>query len=906
MKQRWKKTVSRLLTICLVLSLLPAMPVKADGTGGIIIDVPPISELTVDGEPEDPDYGTISVEARAASGGAISYQWVYIKRYPDGSSVMFGPSGGVNSSLSLPGDLDYELFPGEYEFYCELTAGGATVRSSSTIVTVRRLVYGGTRTGEAKVKSGQAVQAYEYALPELPTGIYYDTTGNADNTLVSGTPRVVHDPYDGAKLVFDTTGQSAGTSDTITLDLIGASYYEDSTFTLNVTAVDKVPLTITGMTRADATYSGRGWSGYTGSPSAANYPGGFTYSYAGREGTVYGDSSEAPLNAGNYTLTVSPADADYEGTASIDFSIGKKEVRVVSSNYFMGRQGALPEIGEDIWVQYVGFVGTDTMDNCLSDSAVLRLNVTDSNTPGTYPIDFLTEARLNDHGNVNYFLSHEAATLTISPFSNNTQVLQINLPSAVIDSGTSQTVPSITASVANNVSSHTVSATVSDGATWALYRDEALTQQITDRTVSLAEGANTVYLAVTAESGMASRRYRVTITRRSAGTQSDPPPDSGSGTGSSTGNQENTSVYKATGSDSSWKAIGESIGRGGSDQVTVEMRGTSVIPASILETIAGRDVTVSFDLGGGVSWNISGSDLKALTEKEEFDGWKALDMKATVGSSNIPAGTLEDFAKQLGQEDTGEIVPVRLNHEGDFGFTAYLSVYIDSAKAGKTANLFYYNPATKQMEFQYAGVINERGYVEFPFTHASDYAIALDDGKLLQAELDKVTVSPVKKTLYSGGNTGKEANIRISLPDSLKNLSKEDSLYPAVTYTSSNPKVVSVTAAGKVKALKAGKATITATVTAGEATRTLTTVITVKKAYIKLVKEKKSFKTGESYTYQAIGCGITADKITWSTAKKAVVVIDKKTGKAAAKSKGTDYVTAKYGSIRKTIKVTVK
>jgi hypothetical protein len=336
------------------------------------------------------------------------------------------------------------------------------------------------------------------------------------------------------------------------------------------------------------------------------------------------------------------------------------------------------------------------------------------------------------------------------------------------------------------------------------------------------------------------------------------------------------------------------------------MRGTTVIPGSVMETIAGKKITVTFDLGDGIAWKISGSSLKEREESGQITVWKDLDMKTTVGSRDIPVKILKNFKEQLGQEVIGEIVQLSLNHEGSFGFQTYLSVYIDSAKDGKTANLFYYNPATKGLEFQYAGVINEKGYAEFPFTHASDYIIVVDDGKLLQTELDKFTISPVRKTLYTGGNTGKEIQIQISLPDSLKNLEKEDGLYPTLTYTSANPKIAYVTETGKIRASKAGKATITTTVTVGEATKVLTTTITVKKAYIKLAEGKSSLKKEESFTYQAVGYGITADKISWSTVKRSVVVINKKTGKATAKSTGTDYVAAKYGSIQKIIKVTVK
>lgn len=235
-----------------------------------------------------------------------------------------------------------------------------------------------------------------------------------------------------------------------------------------------------------------------------------------------------------------------------------------------------------------------------------------------------------------------------------------------------------------------------------------------------------------------------------------------------------------------------------------------------------------------------------------------------------------------------------------------LSVCVGSKMAGRMANLYYYNRNTGKLELMSMAVADSESYATFPFNHASDYAIVMDNGANLQTELDKLTLAPAKKTLYVGGDIGKSTALKLNLPDSLSTLAEEDSLHPTVTYTSSNPKVATVTTKGKVNAKKVGKATITATVTVGGVSRILTTDITVKKAYIKLVEYKSSLEKGESFTYTVIGYGVSKDKITWSTTKKAIVVIDKKTGKAVAKTAGTDTVVAKYGAIKLTIKVTVK
>lgn len=57
--------------------------------------------------------------------------------------------------------------------------------------------------------------------------------------------------------------------------------------------------------------------------------------------------------------------------------------------------------------------------------------------------------------------------------------------------------------------------------------------------------------------------------------------------------------------------------------------------------------------------------------------------------------------------------------------------------------------------------------------------------------------------------------------------------------------------------MQKGKVTITATIRTGDMTQTLRQTITIKKAYIKLVKTKSSLKKGDSFTYRAKGYGVS-------------------------------------------------
>lgn len=81
------------------------------------------------------------------------------------------------------------------------------------------------------------------------------------------------------------------------------------------------PLTVV---QGDITY------GTAVSPSVSNTPAGagtITYTYVGLDGTTY-NSSDAPTNAGKYTVTATCEDANYIYTGSVDFQILPKEIKV--------------------------------------------------------------------------------------------------------------------------------------------------------------------------------------------------------------------------------------------------------------------------------------------------------------------------------------------------------------------------------------------------------------------------------------------------------------------------------------------------------------------------------------------------------------------------------------------------
>ena len=334
-------------------------------------------------------------------------------------------------------------------------------------------------------------------------------------------------------------------------------------------------------------------------------------------------------------------------------------------------------------------------------------------------------------------------------------------------------------------------------------------------------------------------------------------------------------------------------------QITIDMGSSTVVPGSVLEALRGKKLAVTFVMAEGIEWVIEGEDFNKVGEGKGI--LRDIDLKVSKNSSKIPADKLSLLEKQHG------VVPLQLTlaYSGYFGFGATLRIRLDEKEAGRMGNLYYYNPATGRLTLQEFGTCEKDGYIELLFTHASDYVLVMDDGTLLQAEMNKIKITPTKKTLYVGGTTDKNANIKLTYPNSLKEQQRY-SKKGHTTYQARNKKVASVSTTGKIAALKQGKTSITTKITLHGVSVSIPCDITVKNASLKIVERTGSMNKGDKFTFRAIGYGIKPSNISWSTTNQSILKIDKKKGTVTAISKGTAYVVAKYGKIRVTYKVVVK
>ena len=160
--------------------------------------------------------------------------------------------------------------------------------------------------------------------------------------------------------------------------------------------------------------------------------------------------------------------------------------------------------------------------------------------------------------------------------------------------------------------------------------------------------------------------------------------------------------------------------------VIVNVNGTTAIPEDVFNSMSGKDVNVVFKVGENATWVVKGKDIKNKLSK-------AIDLGVTLGKSDIPS----DKIKALAGDNAS--IELSLAHDGEFGFTATLRLYVGTQYNGKYANLYYYNEKTGNLEYVKAVKVNADGAVEYEFVHASDYVIVMSNADMKPADAAPAT-----------------------------------------------------------------------------------------------------------------------------------------------------------------------
>ena len=201
----------------------------------------------------------------------------------------------------------------------------------------------------------------------------------------------------------------------------------------------------------------------------------------------------------------------------------------------------------------------------------------------------------------------------------------------------------------------------------------------------------------------------ITTDRRSSGgSSSRPSRDEGPSTGDSDG----------------WKDIQDEIADAeDGDTITIDMGDETEVPGEIFEEVAGKDVDVEIDLGGGVSWTVNGQDVPEGVSLSD------LDLGVSMDTKGIPVNVFNAVTGEYGS------VQFTLAHDGAFGFALTLTAPLGRENAGYWANLYYYNERGRELEFVTSARIARDGSAALRLEHASQYAVVIDDESHEPAEL---------------------------------------------------------------------------------------------------------------------------------------------------------------------------
>lgn len=150
------------------------------------------------------------------------------------------------------------------------------------------------------------------------------------------------------------------------------------------------------------------------------------------------------------------------------------------------------------------------------------------------------------------------------------------------------------------------------------------------------------------------------------------------------------------------------------DTVTIDMNGETEVPAEVFEEVAGKDVTVEINLGGGVSWSVNGTDVPEGVSLAD------LDLGVSLGTSGISLDVINFITGEYGS------VQITLEHDGEFGFALTLTAPLGRENAGHWANLYHYDEARERLTFETGARIAADGSAALRMTHASQYAIVID------------------------------------------------------------------------------------------------------------------------------------------------------------------------------------
>lgn len=191
------------------------------------------------------------------------------------------------------------------------------------------------------------------------------------------------------------------------------------------------------------------------------------------------------------------------------------------------------------------------------------------------------------------------------------------------------------------------------------------------------------------------------------------PPNPGGGTGSKPDPDDPEEIVIP---DGDWEEAEEELSQADSgDTVIVETDEDDTLPDEVLESAAGKNVTLKIKVGDSIFWEI---DCRVIPKDASLQD---ISLQVSMNTQGIPSKVL------CGLPGSHTFLQMTLGHDGLFGFPVKLRADVGRGNSGKWANLYYYNEETGKMEFETAARITASGDAVFTMAHASQYAIVLDE-----------------------------------------------------------------------------------------------------------------------------------------------------------------------------------
>jgi len=168
------------------------------------------------------------------------------------------------------------------------------------------------------------------------------------------------------------------------------------------------------------------------------------------------------------------------------------------------------------------------------------------------------------------------------------------------------------------------------------------------------------------------------------------------------------------------KEEGES---GEKPKVEIQLNKNTDISQKIVEMAKDHGVDLELSLPNNLKWTIN---AESLNDKMA----SSINMNAKIVEEVVDRKAIEAVT------NTEEYMELSLSHDGEFGFEATLTIPVEEKYVGQVANLFYFNEKIKELEFQMDAPVDEEGYIQLFFNHASDYVIVFSQNSMTDIVTD--------------------------------------------------------------------------------------------------------------------------------------------------------------------------